>query len=75
MMAEVAELKSECEGLEGKDDEQSKTNLAELVHEIEKQQDSLKEVISNMGISQYTFIQHIPYELTVLLDKDTKNFT
>ena len=74
MMAEVADLKSECEGLEGKDDEQSKTNLAELVHEIEKQQDSLKEVISNMCISQYTFIQHIPYELTVLLNKDTKNF-
>ena len=51
MMAEVADLKSECEGLEGKDDEQSKTNLAELVHEIEKQQDSLKEVISNVCIS------------------------
>ena len=59
MMAEVADLERECEGLEGNDDEQSKTNLAELVHEFEKHQDSLKEVISNMDISQYTFIQHI----------------
>ena len=75
MMAEVADLERECEDLEGNDDEQSQTNLAELVHEIEKKQDSLKEVISNLVISQYTFIQHIPYELTVILNADTKKFT
>ena len=42
--AAIEDLEKECEGLEGKDDEQSKTNLAELVQEIENKQESLKEV-------------------------------
>ena len=52
-MAAVEDLEKECEDLEGKDDEQSKTNLAELVQEIENKQESLKEV------RRYT-IRHSP---------------
>ena len=45
MMAVVKDLEKECNDLEGNDDEQSKTDLAGLVQEIEEKQASLKEVI------------------------------
>lgn len=44
MQENVKYMQDQCDDLEGKDDEQSKTTLAQLVKDIDEREKNLKEV-------------------------------